>query len=310
MVKLAKTPYGFFAVAMQNQIVEVEELPKDPKKVAEKLNDGSFEAWEKGLIKKGIDVEDGLFDPLKAASLIGISEKEYLKHSRLVGIEEGKILLKKAIGKDYIIIQSVAGLDDLNKSINILMNRIREWYGLHYPELKEEDHEKFLKKIIADKRETSMGIELEAKDKKAIQNSAKVILEMYAEKTRLENYLESLMKEVAPNLEVLAGANLGARLIDRAGNLKNLGEMPGSTIQVLGAEKALFKHLRSGTPSPKHGVIFQHKVINGAPKDARGKLARTLASKLSIAARVDLYSGKINKSLEKDWNQRVKEVLK
>ncbi|MBR9680733.1 MAG: hypothetical protein GOU98_02820 [Candidatus Altiarchaeota archaeon] len=309
MVKLAKTPYGFFAIAMQNQIVEMKELPKDPKKVAIELNDGSFEEWQKKLIKKGLDVEDGLFDPLRAASLIGTKRRDYLAYSRLVGIEEGKILLKKAIGKDYIIIQSVAGLDDLNKSINIMINRIREWYGLHYPELKEEDHEKFLKKILDDKRGKSMGIELSEKDKEAIQKSAKMILEMYKEKGSLEAYLEKLMKEVAPNLEKLAGANLGARLVDRAGSLKKLSEMPGSTIQVLGAEKALFKHLRKGTPPPKHGVIFQHAVINRAPRDKRGRLARTLASKMALASRIDFYSGKINDSITRSWNKRIKEVL-
>ena len=295
---------------MQNQLVDAHELPRDAKKAAQALAGDDFDKWESGLAKKGYDVEDGLFDPMKAVELIGIKEKEYLDFSRLVEIELTKILIKAAIGRDYLIIQTVDGLDDLNKSINIMINRIREWYGLHYPELKIEDHEKFLKHILKDERGKSMGIELSQKDKVAIQKSAEMILEMYKEKGTLESYLETLMKEVAPNLEKLAGANLGARLVDRAGSLKKLSEMPGSTIQVLGAEKALFKHLRKGTPPPKHGVIFQHAVINRAPKDKRGKLARTLAAKMAIAARVDFYSGEIEASITKDWNQRVKEVLK
>lgn len=309
VVKLAKTPFGFFVIAMGNQIVEIKEFPRDVEKAAGMLVDDDFEKWTKQMRKKGYDIEDGLFDPMKAVKLLGIGKDEYMKFSRLVEIEVSKRRLKASIGKDYLIIQAVAGLDDLNKSINIMVNRIREWYGLHFPELKEEEHMKYLKLILADKRGKSMGIELAEKDKKAIQTAAEMILRMYETKKAIEDYLEQLMKEIAPNLHVLAGANLGARLVERAGSLKSLSEMPGSTIQVLGAEKALFKHLRKGTPSPKHGIIFQHPQINRAPRDKRGKLARTLGTKLALSARVDFYSGKLNPVLKKEWDKRVKEVM-
>ncbi|MBR9689796.1 MAG: ribosomal biogenesis protein [Candidatus Altiarchaeota archaeon] len=308
MVKLAKTSFGFFAIAMQNQLVDAHELPRDAKKAAQALAGDDFDKWVSGLAKKGYDVEDGLFDPMKAVELIGVKEKEYLRFSRLVEIELAKILIKAAIGRDYLIIQTVDGLDDLNKSINIMINRLREWYGLHFPELKEEDHEKYLKRIIADKRGESMGIELSGGDKDAVQRMAKMILEMYKARAGLEFYLEKLMEEIAPNLTALAGANLGARLIGRAGSLKKLSEMPGSTIQVLGAERALFKHLRKGTPPPKHGVIFQHPEINRAQRAIRGRLARSLAAKLALASRTDKYAGKLNKDLIASWKRRLKEV--
>lgn len=308
MVKLAKTPFGFFAIEEPNQIVEMEKLPEDARKVAEILTGDAFDKWQAKMAKKH-KVEMGLMDPLQVASLIGVKRQKFLDFTRKVELEAAKIELKGAIGKDYIVIQTVSGLDDLNKSINIMVNRIREWYGLHHPELKTEDHEKFLKEILAGKRGKSMGIELDAKDLGAIHETATMLQAMYKARKKIEKYLEGLVAEVAPNVTALAGANLAARLIERAGSLKNLAELPASTIQVLGAEKSLFKHLRKGTPSPKHGVIFQHSVVNRAPKDKRGKLARTLAAKLALSARVDHYSGDVKPFIVEDWKERVKEVL-
>lgn len=309
VVKLAKTPFGFFAIEGPNQIVELKELPKEPEKAAEILSGKEFEKWAEELKKKGIEIEEGDFDPLKAAELIGKSPKEYLEFSRLVQTEISKRELKESLGRDYLIIQAVSGLDDLNKAINMLMNRIREWFGLHFPELRVEDHQKYLKKIFESRKGESMGMELSDEDLKIIRAAAEKIIGLYGLKDEIEAYLEKIMEELAPNTTNLAGANLGARLIERAGGLKSLAGFPGSTIQVLGAEKALFKHLQKGSPSPKHGVIFQHPVINRAPVNKRGKLARTLGAKLALAARVDAFSGELNPNLKKEWEERVKEVI-
>ncbi len=309
MVRLAKTPFGFFAVAIGDQLAEFRELPRDPRKAAEMLVGDEFDSWKKELREKGYDIEGENYDPMKACSLLGISRKEYLEFARLVGIEEAKIKLKSVVKKDSVVIQSIAALDDLNRAINIMLNRMREWYGIHYPEFRDENNERYLKHILSGERGESMGIDLDEKDIDAMKNLAEMILGMYSARDRLEKYIEALMEEVAPNIRMLAGANLGARLIERAGGLKQLAELPASTIQVLGAEKALFKHLQKGSPPPKHGVIFQHPVINGAPKDRRGKLARSLAAKLALAARVDYYSGRKNESLLTDWQSRMKEIM-
>ncbi len=118
------------------------------------------------------------------------------------------------------------------------------------------------------------------------------------------------MDEVAPNLKALVGgAKLAARLMSLAGGLKELAMMPASTIQVLGAEKALFRHLRTGAKPPKHGVIFQYPAINRSPWWQRGKIARALAGKLAIAARVDYFSGEyIGEELKKELEQRIQEI--
>lgn len=97
--------------------------------------------------------------------------------------------------------------------------------------------------------------------------------------------------EVMPNVSALIGGLVAARLLSRAGGLSELARMPGSTIQVLGSEQALFSHLRAGTPPPKHGIIFQHRRVHNAPKEVRGRVARVLAAKLAIAARLDYYRG-------------------
>lgn len=309
MVKLAKTPLGFFAVEGANQLVDVEELPRKPGKAAEALTDGSFDKWRKELGKKGVDIEEGLFDPLEAAKLLGVGRKEYLEFARKVGIEIAKKELKDTIGKDFLVIQAVGGLDDLNKSINIMMNRLHEWFGLHYPELQEEDHQKYLKAIAKGKRGESMGMDLRKKDLKVIRDLAETVQEMYDSQEKLEKYLEVVMGEIAPNVTEIAGASLGARLIHKAGSLRSLALMPSSTVQVLGAEKALFKHLRKGTPPPKHGVIFQHPAISRSPRKDRGRMARALAGKIVLGARADLYAGEKRPSIIKDWKERKKEVL-
>ncbi|HDG64309.1 MAG TPA: C/D box methylation guide ribonucleoprotein complex aNOP56 subunit, partial [Thermococcus sp.] len=128
-------------------------------------------------------------------------------------------------------------------------------------------------------------------------------------RSEIEDYIDRAMDDVAPNLKGLVGAKLAARLISLAGGLKELAMMPASTIQVLGAEKALFRHLRSGAKPPKHGVIYQYPAINKSPWWQRGKIARALAGKLAIATRVDYFSGEyIAEELKKEIEARIKEI--
>jgi nucleolar protein 56 len=117
------------------------------------------------------------------------------------------------------------------------------------------------------------------------------------------------MREVAPNTLKLTGSTLGARLIAATGSIDNLAKRSASTIQVLGAEKALFRSLRSGSRPPKHGLIFQHNEVHQAPRWQRGKIARALAGKIAIAARLDAYGGEYRgPELCQDFEKRVKEI--
>jgi nucleolar protein 56 len=255
-----------------------------------------------------------------------------------VSMELTRMRVKKAVEKrDSVVVQAIQTIDDLDKTLNLFMGRIREWYGLHFPELDRivDKHETYARLItslgrrenlttenlekqglpkakaekIAEAAKKSMGAELSEEDIDQMQALCQNVLELYNMRQSLERYADSVMKEVAPNISAIAGPLLGARLIALAGGLRSLAKMPASTVQVLGAEKALFRALRSGTRPPKHGIIFQHSLIQEAKPWQRGKVARGLAGKISIAARVDAFSGKYRgDKLKADLQGRMEEI--
>jgi nucleolar protein 56 len=159
-----------------------------------------------------------------------------------------------------------------------------------------------------------MGGNMDASDLSVLQSFCGLMLELYKFRDSTEHYVEECLKSVAPNMTAIVGASLSARLMSIAGSLENLAKMPASTLQVLGAEKALFRSLKTGARPPKHGVIFQHTAIHQSPRWQRGKIARTLSGKLSIAARVDAFGGdfvgeKLRQSVDKKINE-IKERYK
>jgi len=186
-----------------------------------------------------------------------------------------------------------------------------------------EKHEKFAKivsdyglrnkireKELSDFKETSMGIDLSEKDEIILKEYATKIKELYKLREHIEKYVDHVMKEVAPNLRELAGPLLAARLIALTGGLEKLAKKPSSTIQLLGAEKALFRYLRGRGRSPKYGLLFTHQFIQNAPQNKRGKIARVLASKLSIAVKIDYYGNEDrSKELRKDLEERINKIM-
>jgi nucleolar protein 56 len=203
-------------------------------------------------------------------------------------------------GKDAYLMQAVKALDDLNDAFNIISERLAEWYGIHFPEQHMRPGELIdfilrygIKEASGDIAVSSIGAPMSEDDVDAVRGLASAARALFEEKKALERYINAAMEELAPNLSKVLGPILGARLIARAGSLEKLAKMPSSGIQVMGAGEALFKHLRAGTPSPKHGLIYKHPLISGAPKRARGKISRMLSGKAAIAARVDYYSGEM-----------------
>ncbi len=271
---------------------------------------------------------------------LGVSEEEYYSKLRDVALALARRKVRKAAEKrDLFIAQAINALDDINKTINLFASRVREWYSLHFPELNDlvEDHEDYLKivtfigarsdideeklreigideetakKIISAAKE-SMGADITDFDLEAIRQISRIGLELYEARRNLEKYIDEAMLEVAPNVRGLVGPLLGARLIALAGGIKKLAMLPASTIQVLGAEKALFRFLRYGSRPPKHGVIFQYPAIYRSPKWQRGKIARALAAKLAIAARIDAFSGEYKADqLKEELEKRIEEIKK
>ena len=143
-----------------------------------------------------------------------------------------------------------------------------------------------------------------------VQSIAKQILDFHELRQKLEQHVESEMHEIAPNVTAILGSAVGARILGRAGSLKKMASMPASTIQVLGAEKALFRALKTGSQPPKHGLLFQHAMVHAAPRWQRGKIARAVAAKAVIGARVDVYGEGLNQTLLDKLNIRVDEIGK
>jgi len=247
-------------------------------------------------------------------------------------------LKEQAARLDLHAIQLVQAIDEIDKTINLFYMRLREWYGLHFPELYSviEDPETYLNivhafpdrsEITAEKLEeiniprkkaeiieslakASKGASFDEEMSRLIDQLAEVTIRLFKLRKEAARQLEKIMEQVAPNVTSLVGATIGARLLSKASSLERLAKLPASTIQVLGAEKALFRALKSHAKPPKHGIIFQYKLIHDAPKKLRGKLARALAAKLAIAARIDYYSGKKNDELAKSFNKKAEEIKK
>lgn len=223
--------------------------------------------------------------------------------------------LMGAIGRDRLIVQSVRSLDDLSRSINVFLERLYEWFSLHYPEMKNVNVKDIVMKC--GRREnipgfkSSTGVDLSEEDQKALKEFAQTVDTLEKEKKELEKYVASAMRDVAPNFSALADPLLGARLIAVAGSLEKIARMPASTIQLLGAEKALFRHLHQKGKSPKYGIIYNSHLIQNAPNEHKGKIARILSSKLMLAARIDYYSGRNDaEKMKKDLDEEIRNVLK
>ena len=154
----------------------------------------------------------------------------------------------------------------------------------------------------------SKGGNINQKDLIIISLLAENTLQLVKVRDKLVNYVKSNMNQIAPNISAVAGDTIGARLIAKVGGIEQLARQSSSTIQLLGAEKALFRSLRTGARPPKHGIIFQHDQIHSAPKWQRGKIARSLAGKIAIAARIDVFRGKKADNIEAMFNDRLIEI--
>ena len=290
---------------------------------------------DKNFIYKTID-SSNLF-PLFVQSGFFSSEEEISNFLQNFSIEYSKQQIRDVSGKeDLQIIEGINSLDELDKAINILMARINEWYGLHFPELEnlvkdsneyfkfvslglnrssitEKDLDSFSfseKKLdaIFSAAQDSKGGEINSKDLSIISILSENVINLVKVRDKMLNYISDLMNNVAPNLSAIAGPTIGARLIAKSGGMMKLARLPSSTIQVLGAEKALFRSLKSGSRPPKHGIIFQHDKVHSSPKWQRGKIARSLAAKIAIAARIDVFRGSKEIDIEHSLDERYREI--
>ncbi len=373
-VYLAELPIGAFALDSDGSLVEYELAPKNiDEAVAEalKAEEGDLSSPALRLLEKlrgrydtivveydetarrisklgfDVEVEPGNnvafkareeMEKLALEAKMFDSPEEFAEWLHSLELEYTRRKLRSAAQKrDMLAAQAIRAIDDIDRTTNLFVARLREWYSIHFPELNDliREHEDYVKVVaelghrdnmtvenlvklgfseekarkIAEAARNSIGADLSDFDIEAIRTLAKITSDLYRLRRQLTTYIEQVMKEVAPNITALVGPLLGARLISLAGGLDKLARMPASTIQVLGAEKALFRALRTGGKPPKHGVIFQYPDIHRSPKWQRGKIARALAAKLAIAAKVDAFTGRyIGDQLREELRRRIQEI--
>ncbi|EFJ45369.1 hypothetical protein VOLCADRAFT_105910 [Volvox carteri f. nagariensis] len=242
---------------------------------------------------------------------------------------------------DNMIIQAIALLDTLDKDINTFVMRVREWYSWHFPELVKiiNDNYQYARlalvikdkstlteeqlpamseivgeeskaKEILDAARSSMGQDISPIDLLNIEVFAQRVIKLAEYRQKLHTYLLDKMHAVAPNLSALIGEVVGARLISHAGSLTNLAKYPASTVQILGAEKALFRALKTRGNTPKYGLIFHSSFIGRAKQRNKGRISRYLANKCSIASRIDCFMDAATNVFGEKMREQVEERLR
>ncbi|KAK9811660.1 hypothetical protein WJX72_007898 [[Myrmecia] bisecta] len=242
---------------------------------------------------------------------------------------------------DNMIIQAIALLDTLDKDVNTFVMRVREWYSWHFPELVKIVNDNYqyakLSLLIKDKSsltvesipamqeitgdeekateiyeaaKSSMGQDISPIDLINIETFARRVISLAEYRHKLHGYLLERMHSVAPNLSALIGEIVGARLISHAGSLTNLAKYPASTVQILGAEKALFRALKTKGNTPKYGLIFHSSFIGRAKQRNKGRISRYLANKCSIASRIDCFMDVASSAYGEKLKEQVEERLR
>ncbi|KAJ6567370.1 Nop domain-containing protein [Mycena vulgaris] len=265
---------------------------------------------------KNEDLWRGIRSQLTAL-LNGVDPKDLATMSLGLSHSLSRFKLKFSPDKvDTMVVQAIALLDDLDKEINIYAMRVKEWYGWHFPEMAKiivdniayakvirlmgfrtnASSTSISKAVVKAAAEISMGTEISDSDITHIHSLCDQVISISAYRTQLADYLRNRMNAIAPNLTALVGELVGARLISHAGSLLSLAKHPASTVQILGAEKALFRALKTKHDTPKYGLIYHASLIGQAPPKLKGKMARMVATKAALSIRVDALTDSDGKS--------------
>jgi len=260
--------------------------PDDADGTAAAIREGSADRpkeWPELAVEAGFAEDtDDYYDRLHAATMAATE--------RAVAEREG--------ADDRQLVHAVRAMSDCERTANELAERVAEW-----GESRSSDAGsgvEYARELAATGGDDPAG--------EALQSLAERVVDLDDEAQRLRGYIDRTAPEVAPNLAALAGPVLAARLLSLAGGLESLAKKPSGTVQVLGAEDALFAHLRGNAPSPKHGIIYTHEAVRGTHPDNRGSAARAVAGKLTIAARIDHYSGDLRPDLQAELDERIETI--
>ncbi len=321
--------FGVF-LCKADRVVRKTLFPKDPMEMAQRLaaiQRGEVLPEERAMAQEKVDVAEPRLSPIGKPVVFDSSfiRPENLGYDQTlmhqVMMELGKIRTREPVRQDRIVIQAIRALDSVIEIINLMSERLHEWYGLHFPELADYARDERYSILIAEHgaREgiipeigvklESVGAELTPADMEAVRALAASLVDLHQQRTDLENYVRERASECAPNLSCLISEMLAARLISLAGGLDRLAKLPSSTVQLLGAEKAMFRHLKGHKDPPKHGIIYQYPDVHRSPYWQRGKVSRALAAKISIAARLDQFGGEfMGEELKTDLERKLTDI--
>ena len=265
--------------------------PDDTTAAAERIASGRADAaddWPARAVEEGYAAD---------------AEAYYEKlHAATTAATEAAVT-ERETADDQQLVHAVRAMADCERTANELAERVAEWGGSRYGEAGSGVG--YARRIAEGDVGDSDGAD---GGDRALRSLAERVVAVSEEADELRAYIERTAPAVAPNLSMLAGPVLAARLVSLAGGLEPLAKQPSGTVQVLGAEDALFAHLRGGAPSPKHGIIFTHEYVSGTRREDRGSAARALAGKLSIAARIDHYSGDRRPDLQRELDERMERI--
>ena len=340
---------GFFAFDSENELISKKLFPDDEiisrladiddkqivKEEKEIIEEVSME-YDEILIESNKRLSD--YDNPKVVIRTPNQAGEYLRGNYAeFGLDEEEItkiyqnlaiykIKKESSSEDKHLIQAVNSIDEIDESISKLIERIREWYALYFPEMDViKNNETYIKLISENKSKDEivkakpdafpddiidLDEDINPEDLEIMNNYAKSIHELQKSRKNIENYIDHKMESIAPNLRLLVGPTLGAKLISHAGGIKRLALYPSSTVQIMGAEKALFRHLKSGDRPPKYGLIYQHPQVRGAKWWNRGKIARMLAGRISLAVRRDVFTKTFDENVFEEFKAQVKKIEK
>ena len=332
--KLSSSLKKFLNTNIVNKGIEEELLVQDKKLcrvIEEKLGIKCVQGSKYLELIRGIRTQiEGLIS--------GYSEAEQKAMSLGLAHSLCRYTLKFSVDKiDTMIVQAVSLLDDIDKELNNYAMRLREWYSWHFPELarivtdnivyakcvktighRDKCKDLDLEEIIPSEIETevkeaaelSMGTEITSEDMDNISSLCDQVVALSEYRISLAEYLKNRMQAIAPNLTVLVGELVGARLIAHAGSLINLSKHPASTIQILGAEKALFRAIRTGHDTPKYGLLYHASIVGSAAPDIKGKISRTLAAKCALCIRMDALGTETEATIGVEHKQAMENRVK
>ena len=250
-------------------------------------------------------------------------------------LQSAKAGIKEAYSsEEYALIQAINAYLEANKSYNLVYERLTEWYGIYYPEVRVTNPSTLAQLALAltiekptydsiydavkdekkaqqifEQSKTTTGRKMGADEREAVVSFAEMSEAMKESMESLEDYIKKASGRMLPNTTYLTDEKIAAELLAKAGSMDRLATMPASTVQLLGAEKSLFKHIKFGSKPPKYGVLFKMPVVNSAARDQRGRIARVYATKICIALKADHYTKNfIGPELKKNLDKIVAKI--